>query len=183
MRCINCGLMGHIAKECRGKGKVKGEGKDGGKGYTKGKRMADNGRQDGLKFGGYKGGAAGSPRAEGYQGRCWTCGNLGHKSSECRWGVAGVVEEDADCRKSGCQPASEEDGEVGSAGIVGNVEELEEEEDGTGRLGAIQVLSKMCGRQCFAFGEIRAGQAERNGTHARAGRESGRSEFDALASI
>ena len=40
-----------------------------------------------------------SSKGGGYQGHCWTCGKIGHKSSECRLGVAGIDEEDADCRK------------------------------------------------------------------------------------
>ena len=36
-RCYNCGMAGHIARDCRTKSKGKGQGRDGGKGYTKGK--------------------------------------------------------------------------------------------------------------------------------------------------
>ena len=48
-------------------------------------------------------------------------------SMESRW-----PDEDANSRKSGGQPESEEDGEVGSVWVVGNVKELEEEKKGPG---------------------------------------------------
>ena len=54
-------------------------------------------------------------------------GKIGHMSSECRWRVAGIDEDDEDCRKCG-QTESEVDGEVGSMWIVRNVEDLEEVE-------------------------------------------------------
>ena len=57
--------------------------------------------------------------------------------------VAHTDEEDADCRESGGQPESDEDGEVGSVWIMGDVEELEEEEESTSRPGAtFQELGK-----------------------------------------
>ena len=46
----------------------------------------------------------------------------------CQWGLADVKEEDADCRNSGEQLKSEEDGEVGGLWTVGNVEGINEEE-------------------------------------------------------
>ena len=67
----------------------------------------------------------GEHKGGGYQGQCWTCSNVGHTSSECRWRVASIDEEDADCRNSGGRLKAEEDGEVGSVWIVGNVEEHE----------------------------------------------------------
>ena len=90
--------------------------------------------RDGGKFGGYKGGAPGESKGGGYQGQCWTCGTIGHTSSECRWSVAVIDEDDADCRKSGGHP--------------GNVEEFEEEEEeGIGRPG--------CRSQCWAHEDQR----------------------------
>ena len=44
-----------------------------------------HGKRDGGKFGGYKGGAPVKSKGGGYQGQCWTSGNVGHKSSERRW--------------------------------------------------------------------------------------------------
>ena len=44
-------------------------------------------------------------------------------------GAAYVDEEDADSRKSGGQPESEKDGEVGGVWIVGHVEKIKEEEE------------------------------------------------------
>ena len=49
MRWYKCGLMGRIAKDCRGKGTRKGKMKDGEKGYTKGKGKAGNGKKDGAR--------------------------------------------------------------------------------------------------------------------------------------
>ena len=107
-------------------------------------------------------------RAEncGCQGQCWTRGKVGHMSSECRWRVARAdEEEDSDSRgtgnrKSGQQTASEENGEVGGVWIVGNVMELdEEEEEGTGRQGC---RSKYWARKDRSdrFGKIREEQRE-----------------------
>ena len=67
------------------------------------------------------------------QWRTFGCVKVGYKSSECRWGVGCA---DADSRKRGRQPESEEDGEVGGVWTAGNVQEIEEEEEGTSRLGA-----------------------------------------------
>ena len=89
------------------------------------------------KFGRFKGGRAGEQNDRGYQGQCWTCGKTGHKSSECPWGVDNVDEDDVDevdryssssGRRSGDQPESEKGSDVGREWIVGNLEELEDEE-------------------------------------------------------
>ena len=40
-RSARCGLMGHFARDCQGKGK----GEDGGKGYTKGKGKVGRGKR------------------------------------------------------------------------------------------------------------------------------------------
>ena len=53
----------------------------------------------------------------------------GPMSVECRRRVGGVEEEDVDRRISGGERESEEDGEAGGVWIVGNVEEIEEDEE------------------------------------------------------
>ena len=50
--------MGHIATDCRGKGKGKAKGEDVGK-------RVHHGKRDGSKFGGYKAGAAGESHGGG----------------------------------------------------------------------------------------------------------------------
>ena len=122
-RCDNCRTMGHVARDCIRKGEGKGKGGDGGKGYAKGEgnTMKRFRRSQGRTFG----------RTEKmvYRGECWTCGRIGQKSVECRRRVGGVEEEDVDHRISGEEPESEEDGDAGGVWIVGNVEEIEEDEE------------------------------------------------------
>ena len=70
----------------KGKGKTKGGAKgDQGKGWGKG-----FGQGGGPGKGLGKGQGKGS--GQGYQGQCWTCGEVGHKSNEC-WGVWEVTAE------------------------------------------------------------------------------------------
>ena len=127
--CYNCRMMELFAKDFRRKGKGKGRGSDGSKAYAKGKGKTINGAwKTGANIsGGHKGGLLRESKNWEYQGRCLTCGRIGHTSAECLWGLAGVEEEDYDWRRSAGQSESEEDGEVGGVWIVGNVED---EEDG-----------------------------------------------------
>ena len=64
-RCYNCGGFGHIASQCREKGKGKG-------GKGKGKDGKGGGRE------------VAKGKSKGYLGTCWTCGKVGHKAWECR---------------------------------------------------------------------------------------------------
>ena len=98
MKCHRCGGMGHSVRVCPS------EGKGGGKGdWQKG----GGGKGEGYKGGGkgqwHKGGGKGplgqpSPKGKGkgYQGTCWKCGKVGHKSNECYSHKAFNVEEDAE---------------------------------------------------------------------------------------
>ena len=109
-------------------GKARGRGKENTEAMKmpkeKGKRRKARGKNSAGKFGGSKGGFSGEQKGWYLQGQCRTCGKVGHKSTECRWGVAYVDEEDADSRKNGGQP-----GEVGGVRIVGNVLEIKDEEE------------------------------------------------------
>ena len=130
-------MLGHFARDCRTKGKGKGKGKDEGKGYGKGKGKTtkETGRKGAGKLGRFKGGR-GEQNCRGYQGQCWSCGKIEHKSSECRWRVDNVHDDDEEVdskssssgRRSGDQPESEKGNDVGGLWIVGNVEEMEDEE-------------------------------------------------------
>ena len=87
--------MGHFARDCRTRSKGEGKGKDEGKGYGKGKGKTMKGteRKGAGKSGRFKGGR-GEQNDRGYPGQCWSCGNIGRKSWECRWGVDNVDDDD-----------------------------------------------------------------------------------------
>ena len=84
-QCYRCGGWGHMASKCAtpmGKAKGKGQEKSKGSGKGKGKEWqgSEGGKSEGKEGGKAQGkGAVG----KGYQGTCWNCGKVGHKSAEC----------------------------------------------------------------------------------------------------
>ena len=115
-QCYRCGGKGHMASKCATPvNKGKGKGLDKGKGKGKSGMYADGGKSGG------KGGAKAQGKGtggKGYQGTCWNCGKVGHKSAECWLGrSAGAVDE-----------VDDEDGEaekrsVDSVWMIASVEE------------------------------------------------------------
>ena len=118
-QCYRCGGKGHMASKCatpvnKGKGKGQDKGKGKGKGWL---------NVDGGKSGGKSGGKGGKSGGKGYQGTCWNCGKVGHKSAECWQGRSAAAVDEVD----------EEDGEaekrsVDSVWMIASVEEAEWEE-------------------------------------------------------
>ena len=130
-RCYHCQGYGHMARECPRKGKGKGDMKGGGKCMTKGGYKGD-GKGGGSK-GGFKGdgkggmgkrrrqwgqgfqgfwkgtqrGTKGGGKGFGYQGTCFRCGKVGHKSAECVVYMVG-------------ETAVESEGESGAVSGMGN---------------------------------------------------------------
>ena len=172
-RCHNCGMMGHFLRDCRTRSKGKGKGKDEGKGYGKGKgkTMKGTGRKGAGKSGRFKGGR-GEQNDRGNQRKSWSCGKIGHKSSECRLGVDNVDDDDDEVdsksskcgRRSGDQPESGKGSDVGGVWVVGNVEEMEDEavNDAFNEDGADQrdEFSKIRADQRDEFSKIRADQRD-----------------------
>ena len=106
-QCHRCGGWGHMARECATEAKGKGKGNDS-KGKGKGKGNDSKGKGKGK-------GDDGKGKGKGYQGTCWTCGKVGHKSHECRSRSAYSVEEEI-----------VEEADVGGVWTIGNVEVQDE---------------------------------------------------------
>jgi hypothetical protein len=121
-KCYNCGVAGHPARLCPSKGKGKGGfggkavGKGGGAPHQAGQSFNPKGLgKGGGKFGGHqvfnpnpKGGG------KGYQGTCWTCGMVGHKSAECRARRTNLVESEEEETEGGAK-------EIGGVWLMGHV--------------------------------------------------------------
>lgn len=122
-QCYRCGGWGHMASKCAtpaGKAKGKGQEKGGEKGKGKGWRNFEGGKSVGKGGGKAQGKGAGG---KGYQGTCWNCGKVGHKSAECWYGRAAAAVEDV-----GGQGGVEEEEDtrgVDSVWMIASVEEAE----------------------------------------------------------
>ena len=99
MKCHRCGGSGHSIRVCPSEAKgggVKGDWQKGGGGKGDGPKGGGKGQ---WNKGGGKG-PQGQPNpkgmGKGYQGTCWKCGKVGHKSNECWNHKAFNVDEDAD---------------------------------------------------------------------------------------
>ena len=107
--CYNCRMMELFAKDFRRKGKGKGRGADGSKAYAKGKGKTMNGA-----------GKTGADISGGHKGGPWgDVGKLGIPRTELdARSQSGTRRQCADCRGSGGQSESEEDGEVGGVSML-----------------------------------------------------------------
>ena len=136
----NCQWYGHMARECPKKGKGKGrKGEERERerqrriwrkrGYGKGGEMGGRGKEKGwkgtemervvvtareAKNGGGKGWKGGG-KGYGYQGTCFTCGQVGHKAAEC----GGIYEV-----QGGCEEDDAGSKDVGGVWVVAGVEEM-----------------------------------------------------------
>jgi hypothetical protein len=120
VRCHKCEGWGHMSRECPTQSKGKGKGKAA---YSKGDGKAGKG---GSKGGGKSGKGPAKGGGKGYQGECWKCGKVGHKSAEC-WGSGGmqvdaVTEEDDDTEIADVSG-------VWMIGAVDATEEVDEEKE------------------------------------------------------
>ncbi len=103
-----------MSRECPTQSKGKGKGKSA---YSKGDGKAGKGT---AKGGGKSGKGPTKGGGKGYQGECWKCGKVGHKSAEC-WGSGGmqvdaVTEEDEET----------EIADVSGVWMIGAVEAMDE---------------------------------------------------------
>ena len=118
-QCYRCGGKGHMASKCATPiSKGKGKGQDKGKGKGKGGLNGDGG-----KSGGKSGGKGGKAGGKGYQGTCWNCGKVGHKSAECWQGRSAAAVDEVDEENGEAERRS-----VDSVWMIASVEEAEKEE-------------------------------------------------------
>ena len=135
-KCYYCQGFGHMARDCPKKGKGKGD-KGGGKGGEKGKggkgwygkgsgeyaKGKGGSGEKGWKVPAWKGGGKnaggkgwkGGGKGYGYQGTCFTCGQVGHKAAEC----GGIYEV-----QGGCEEDDAGSKDVGGVRVVAGVEEM-----------------------------------------------------------
>ena len=83
VQCHQCGGWGHVRRDCPSKGKGKGKGKDGGKGGV-------------PRWPGKGGGntwTSGKSGGKGFWGKCFKCGEVGHRKADCVKAAASVEDQ------------------------------------------------------------------------------------------